>query len=47
MERNLETFAKLLPLLKKQFDERQDFLTMVMVDWDKSRVDLVCLGEVI
>jgi predicted nuclease with TOPRIM domain len=45
MEKNLETSAKLLPLLKKKFDECQDSLTTVMVDWDKHRVQLVHLGE--
>jgi hypothetical protein len=45
MENNLETSAKMFPLLKKQFYECQDSLTMVMEDWDKSRVQLVHLGE--
>ena len=39
-----ETYAKLLPLLKDCF-ECQGSLTVVMVDWDKSRVQFVQLGE--
>jgi hypothetical protein len=35
MEKKSST--RLLPLLKKQFDEHQDSLTMVIVDWGKSK----------
>jgi hypothetical protein len=45
MEKNLESSTRLLPLLKKQFVECQDSLTVVMANWDKSRVQLVHLGE--
>jgi hypothetical protein len=45
MEKHLETSTKLLPLLKKKFEECQDSLTVVMTDWDKHRAQLVHLGE--
>jgi hypothetical protein len=45
MERKLETSTKMFPLLNTQFDEHQDSLTVVMEDWDKSRVQPVHLGE--
>jgi hypothetical protein len=45
MEKHLETSSKLFPLLKKKFEEFQDSLTMVMIDWDKHIVQLVHLGE--
>jgi hypothetical protein len=35
MEKNLETSTKILPLLKKKFEDRQDSLIAVMIDWDK------------
>jgi archaellum component FlaC len=38
MENHLETSTKLLPLLKKKFEECQESLTIVMMDWDKHRV---------
>jgi hypothetical protein len=32
-------------LLKKKFEENQDTLTVVMMDWDKHKAQLVHLGE--
>jgi len=45
MEKNLGTSSKLLPLLKKKFEERWDTLTVVMTDWDTHIAQLVHLGE--
>ena len=45
MEKNLDTFDKIISLLYNKFDECQDSLIMVMVDWDKHIVHLVHLGE--
>jgi hypothetical protein len=45
MEKHLEASRKLLSFLKKKFEECQDTLTVVMIDWDKHRVYLVDLGE--
>lgn len=45
MEKNLGTSSKLLPLLKKKFEERRDTLTVVMTDWDTHIAQLVHLGE--
>jgi predicted nuclease with TOPRIM domain len=45
MEKNLETSIKLLPLLKKKFEECQDSLTIVMADWGKHIMQLIHLGE--
>jgi hypothetical protein len=45
MENHIETSAKLLPFLKKNFEECQDTLTVVMIDWDKHRAQIVHLGE--
>jgi hypothetical protein len=43
--KHLETSTKLLPLLKKKFEECQDSLTTIMTDWDKHKAQLVHLGE--
>lgn len=45
MEKNLGTSSKLLPLLKKKFEEHRDTLTVVMTDWDTHIAQLVHLGE--
>jgi hypothetical protein len=45
IEKNLETSSKCLSLLKNHFIECQDSFTIVMVDWDKSRVQFMQLGE--
>jgi predicted nuclease with TOPRIM domain len=37
-KKKLETYAKLLPFLKKQFDEFQDSLIAVITDWENHRV---------
>jgi hypothetical protein len=36
MEKNLERSTRLFPLLNKKFDERQNSLTTVTTDWDRS-----------
>jgi hypothetical protein len=45
VEKNLRTYGKLFPFLKKLFEECQDSLTTVMAEWDKHRFKLVHLGE--
>ena len=45
MEKELQSFDKLFPLLNNHFVERQESLTIVMEEWDKNRVQLVQLGE--
>jgi hypothetical protein len=45
MEKHMETSAKLLPLLKKNFEEGQDSLTAIKIDWDKHRAKISHLGE--
>jgi septal ring factor EnvC (AmiA/AmiB activator) len=45
MEKHMETSTKLFPFLKKKFEERQDTLTVVMIDWDKHIAQLAHLGE--
>ena len=45
MEKHLETSTKLLPLLKKKFEEFLNSLTMVREDWDEHIVQLAHLGE--
>jgi len=45
LEKDLETSTKLFPLLKDHLVECQDSLTVFMPNWDKSRVQLMHLGE--
>jgi len=45
MDKHLETSTKLLPLVKKKFEEHQGSLNFFMKDWDKHIVQLVHLGE--
>lgn len=40
LEKDLETSAKLLPLLKKQFIKRQESLTTIMADWTGAKFSL-------
>jgi len=44
MEKNMETSTKFFPFIKKKFEECQDTLTMVMIDWDK-HTQFAHLGE--
>jgi hypothetical protein len=45
MEKHLDTFSKLLPFLRKKFEECKDTFTTVMIDLDKHRVQLIYSGE--
>jgi hypothetical protein len=45
MEKSIESLKRLLPFLMKKFLEHWYSLTAIIVDWDKSRVYLVHLGE--
>ena len=45
MEKRIESLKRLLPFLMKKFLEHWYSLTAIIVDWDKSRVYLVHLGE--
>jgi hypothetical protein len=45
LEKDLDTSTKLFPLLKECFVECQHPLAIVRADWDKSKVQLVQLGE--
>jgi hypothetical protein len=45
MEKHVDAFSQLFPLLKKKFKEGQDSLIAVKIDWDKHKAQLVYLGE--
>ena len=45
MEKHLGTSVKMLPLVKKNFEEHEYTLTTTTIDWDKHRVHLVQLSE--
>jgi len=45
LQKDLETFTKLLPMLKDHLVECQDSLTLAMPNGNKSRVQLMHLGE--
>lgn len=45
MEKDLETSAKWFSLLKDHFVGHQDFLTIVVADWDKNKVQHAQIGE--
>jgi hypothetical protein len=40
LEKGLKTFTKLLLLLKNRFVEHQNSLTIFMVNWEKSMLNL-------
>jgi hypothetical protein len=44
MDKHMESSTKLLPLLKKKFEECQDTLIAVMIYWDKHIAQLAHLG---
>jgi hypothetical protein len=45
LEKDLETFEKLFPLLKEHFFEYHDTLAIIIANWNKSKVQLLQLGE--
>jgi hypothetical protein len=45
MDKHIETYTKLLPLLKNTFEEYKDTLTTIMKDRDKHKMQLVHRGE--